>query len=150
MINFEYFCLPTLYVKDISSDVIHMVGTDAHDRLYLDANGNIQYLNLQSGGGTPDDTGIFQFDFKTRRLIKNNFYGQWNHDVDHLFFARVDCCNDDIFEWNKEMHQEMQTILRDMQNRHYYPILIVIHKDQPKEYCHFHILLDYIDPDVKP
>lgn len=55
MINFEYFCLPALYVKDISSDVIHMVGTDAHDRLYLDANGNIQYLNLQSGGGTPDD-----------------------------------------------------------------------------------------------
>lgn len=46
--------------------------------------------------GNPDDTGIFQFDFKTRRLIKNNFYGQWNHDVDHLFFARVDCCNDDI------------------------------------------------------
>lgn len=40
MINFEYFCLPALYVKDISSDVIHMVGTDAHDRLYLDANGN--------------------------------------------------------------------------------------------------------------
>lgn len=35
MINFEYFCLPALYVKDISSDVIHMVGTDAHDRLYL-------------------------------------------------------------------------------------------------------------------
>lgn len=55
MINFEDFCLPALYVKDISSDVIHMVGTDAHDRLYLDANGSIQYLNLQSGGGTPDD-----------------------------------------------------------------------------------------------
>ena len=55
LINFEYFCLLALYVKDISSDVIHMVGTDAHDRLYLDANGNIQYLNLQSGGGTPDD-----------------------------------------------------------------------------------------------
>lgn len=51
MINFEYFCLPALYVKDISSDVIHMVGTDAHDRLYLDANGNIQYLNLQSEAG---------------------------------------------------------------------------------------------------
>ena len=32
-----------------------MVGTDAHDRLYLDANGNIQYSNLQNGGGTPDD-----------------------------------------------------------------------------------------------
>ena len=100
--------------------------------------------------GNPDDTGVFQFDFKTRRLIKNGFFNQWNKDVDHLFFARVDCCNDDIFEWNKEMHQEMQSILCDMQNRHYYPILIVIHNDQPKEYCHFHILLDYIDPDVKP
>lgn len=63
--------------------------------------------------GNPDDTGVFQFDFKTRRLIKNNFCGQWNHDVDHLFFARVDCPNDDIFEWNKEMHQEMQKILCD-------------------------------------
>ena len=52
MINFEYFCLPALYVKDISSDVIHMVGTDAHDRLYLDANGNIQYSNLQNGYAT--------------------------------------------------------------------------------------------------
>lgn len=96
--------------------------------------------------GNPDDTGIFQFDFKTRRLIKNNFYGQWNHDVDHLFFARVDYPNDDIFEWNKEMHQEMHIILHDMQKRHYYPILIIIHKDQPNEYCHFHMLLDYIDP----
>lgn len=100
--------------------------------------------------GNPDDTGIFQFDLKARKSIKDGFFNQWNKDVDHLFFARVDCCNDDIFEWNKEMHQEMQTILRDMQNRHYYPILIVIHKDQPKEYCHFHILLDYIDPEVKP
>lgn len=100
--------------------------------------------------GNPDDTGVFQFDLKARKSIKDGFFNQWNKDVDHLFFARVDCCNDDIFEWNKEMHQEMQTILRDMQNRHYYPILIVIHNDQPKEYCHFHILLDYIDPDVKP
>ena len=30
---------------------------------------------------------------------------------------------------------------------HYYPVLIVIHNDQPKDSCHFHILLDYIDPD---
>lgn len=32
MINFEYFCLPALYVKDISSDVIHM---DTINMLYL-------------------------------------------------------------------------------------------------------------------
>lgn len=55
LINFDYFCLPALYVKDNTSDIIHMVGTDSHDRLYLDAEGNIQYSNLQNGGGTPDD-----------------------------------------------------------------------------------------------
>ena len=48
MTNFEYFCLPALYVKDNSSDVIHMVGTDAHDRLYLNAHGNIQYSIFKS------------------------------------------------------------------------------------------------------
>ena len=97
--------------------------------------------------GNPDDTGVFQFDFKARRVIKNSFYGQWIHDVDHLFFARVECPCDDIFEWNEEMYQEMQTILYDLIKKHYYPVLIVIHNDQPKEFCHFHILLDYIDPD---
>lgn len=97
--------------------------------------------------GNTDDTGVFQFDFKTRRVIKNSFYGQWIHDVDHLFFARVECPCDDIFEWNEEMYQEMQTILYDLIKEHYYPVLIVIHTDQRKEFCHFHVLLDYINPD---
>lgn len=97
--------------------------------------------------GNPDDTGVFQFDFKTRRVIKNSFYGQWIHDVDHLFFARVECPCNDIFEWNEEMYQEMQIILYDLIKEHYYSVLIVIHNDQLKEFCHFHILLDYIHPD---
>ncbi|MBV4151647.1 hypothetical protein [Holdemanella biformis] len=42
-------------MKDKQSNIIHMVGTDSHDRLYLDIDGNIQYSNLQNGGGTPDD-----------------------------------------------------------------------------------------------
>lgn len=79
--------------------------------------------------GNPDDTGVFQFDFKARRVIKNSFYGQWIHDVDQLFFARVECPCNDIFEWNEEMYQEMQTILYDLIKEHYYPVLIVIHND---------------------
>lgn len=55
MIDFDYFCMPAIYVKDKQSNIIHMVGRDSHDRLYLDAEGNIQYSNLQNGGGTPDD-----------------------------------------------------------------------------------------------
>lgn len=99
--------------------------------------------------GDPTDTGIFRFKLDTRKSLKENFYKQWKQDVDHLFFARVECPRDDIFEWNEYMRKEMQSILRDMQNKHYYPVLIVIHNDQPKDSCHFHVLLDYIDPDVK-
>ena len=32
-----------------------MVGTNEHDRLYLDDDGHIQYFNLQNGCGTPDE-----------------------------------------------------------------------------------------------
>ena len=48
------------------------------------------------------------------------------------------------------MHKEMQKIVHDMMRKHYYPILIIVHNEQPNEYCHFHMVLDYIDPDVKP
>lgn len=98
--------------------------------------------------GDPTDTGIFQFKLDTRKSLKENFYNQWKQDVNHLYFARVECPRDDIFEWNADMHKEMRKILQDMISKHYYPVLIVIHTDQPKDSCHFHILLDYIDPDV--
>lgn len=96
--------------------------------------------------GNPDDTGVFKFDLKMRKSVKDGFYNQWKYDMNHLYFTRVDCPRDDIFEWNKAMYKEMHTILHDTQKRHYYPILIIVHKDQPNEYCHFHMLLDYIDP----
>lgn len=97
--------------------------------------------------GNPDDTGVFKFDLKMRKSVKDGFYNQWKYDMNHLYFARVECPRDDIFEWNKAMYKEMHIILHDMQKRHYYPILIIVHKDQPNEYCHFHMVLDYIDPD---
>lgn len=34
----------------------------------------------------PEDIGVFQFDLKARKAIKNRFFDQWNNDVDHLFF----------------------------------------------------------------
>lgn len=44
----------------------------------------------------PEDTGVFQLDLKARKAVKNGFFDQWNHDVDHLFFARVECPRDDF------------------------------------------------------
>lgn len=95
----------------------------------------------------PDDIGVFRYDLKAREDIKNIFFDQWKKNIDKLFFARVECPCDDIFEWDEGMYQEMQTIMYDLMNDHYYPALIVIHNDQPREFCHFHILLCYMESD---
>lgn len=55
MYNQNYLKAILIYVKDKATGYIHIVGTDQHDRLYLDDDGNIQYLNLQSGGTTDGD-----------------------------------------------------------------------------------------------
>lgn len=47
--------MPAIYVRDYCTKCIHMVGTNEHDRLYLDDDGHIQYFNLQNGCGTPDE-----------------------------------------------------------------------------------------------
>nr|DAE60656.1 MAG TPA: hypothetical protein [Caudoviricetes sp.] len=55
MYNPNYLKAILIYVKDKETGYIHIVGTDQHDRLYLDDSGNIQYLNLQNGGTTEGD-----------------------------------------------------------------------------------------------
>lgn len=52
-IDMTYLHLPLIYIKDKCTDVIRAVGTDQHDRLYIDKQGRIQYLNLQNMCGTP-------------------------------------------------------------------------------------------------
>lgn len=55
MYNPTYLKAILIYVKDKETGYIHTVGTDQHDRLYLDNDGNIQYMNLQNGGTTEGD-----------------------------------------------------------------------------------------------
>lgn len=47
MINFEYFCLPALYVKDISSDVIHMVGEYAVVRFDNASGDRLEFIDRE-------------------------------------------------------------------------------------------------------
>ena len=44
--------IPIIWIKDNSTGMIREVGTNHHDRLYLDELGHIQYENLQNGDGT--------------------------------------------------------------------------------------------------
>lgn len=55
MYNPTYLKAILIYVRDKQTGYIHIVGTDQHDRLYLDDNGNIQYMNLQNCGTTEGD-----------------------------------------------------------------------------------------------
>ena len=55
MYNPNYLKAILIYVKDKETGYIHIVGTDQHDRLYLDDDGNIQYMNLKNCGTTEGD-----------------------------------------------------------------------------------------------
>lgn len=111
MINFDYFCLPALYVKDNSSDVIHMVGTDSHDRLYLDAHGNIQYSNLQNGGGTPDDYSfVLDEDGHNQSNLPFTKKEQESYGLDEkdAFFTNLDIDTINILYQKKKCEDEMK------------------------------------------
>lgn len=41
-----------LYVRDRDNGETHLVGSDPHDRLWVNADGLVQYENLQNGCGT--------------------------------------------------------------------------------------------------
>lgn len=43
---------PILQIRDKIFGDMHTYGTDSHDELMLDENGNIMYYNLQNGEGT--------------------------------------------------------------------------------------------------
>ena len=43
--------LTDIYVKDRISGLIHKVGSDKHDSMWIDENGTVHYFNLKSGDG---------------------------------------------------------------------------------------------------
>lgn len=51
---------PMLWIKDKCDGSIHLYGTDTHDSLYIDENGNIAYYNLQNGDGSGEG-GSYEF-----------------------------------------------------------------------------------------
>lgn len=122
MINFEYFCLPALYVKDKQSNVIHMVGTDSHDRLYLDIEGNIQYSNLQNGGRTPDDYS-FVLDDEGHNQDNLPFTKKemelYGFDEEDAYFTNLDIETINILYQKKkcEAEMEMQNLMKFLNGR---------------------------------
>lgn len=111
MIDFDYFCMPAIYVKDKQSNIIHMVGTDSHDRLYLDAEGNIQYSNLQNVGGTPDDYS-FVLDEDGHNQINLPFtkkeQDSYGLDEKDAFFTNLDIDTINILYQKEKCESEMK------------------------------------------
>jgi len=44
--------LPILQIRDMTDGRVHTYGTDSHDSLLVDDEGNLNYYNLQNGDGT--------------------------------------------------------------------------------------------------
>lgn len=52
--------LPILQIRDKCGGRVHTYGTDSHDSLWVDDEGNLNYYNLQCGDGTGKN-GSFEF-----------------------------------------------------------------------------------------
>lgn len=110
MVDFDSFFLPAIYVKDKQSNIIHMVGTDSHDRLYLDENGNIQYSNLQNGGGTPDDYSFVLDDegYNEKNLPFTKEQESYGLNEKDAFFTNLDIDTINILYQKEKCESEMK------------------------------------------
>lgn len=48
---------PMLWIRDKHTGAEHLYGTDSHDSLWIDEDGNLQYFNFQIGDGTGEEGG---------------------------------------------------------------------------------------------
>lgn len=97
-----------------------MVGTDAHDRLYLDAHGNIQYSNLQNGGGTPDDYS-FVLDEDGHNQSNLPFSKKEQElqglDEEDAFFTNMDTINMLYLKKKSKAEKEMKDLINILNER---------------------------------
>lgn len=78
-IDSTYLRMPLIYIRDKCTGTIRAVGTNQHDRLYLDSKGHIQYINIQSMSGTGD---AYEF------VADESGYGTTDWDI--AYFDSVD------------------------------------------------------------
>lgn len=65
--------VPILNIRDRHTGQVHRYGSDVHDSLCLDHNGNIQYLNLQNGDGTGGKSAWYEFVYEPDEGGYNGF-----------------------------------------------------------------------------
>lgn len=92
MLNSSYLAVPIICVRFNLTGGVHIVGTNQHDRLYLDENGQIQYENIQCMGGTKDG----EYSFVTDLIGKDPVTNRYKEDE---FRALTD---DEIYEVQME------------------------------------------------
>ena len=51
--------VPVIYVKEKSTEFIHVVGSESFDRLYIDRNGELHYCDIETRGST--NNGKYEF-----------------------------------------------------------------------------------------
>ena len=59
--NVMPYKFPMLWIKDKCTGSEHLYGTDSHDSLWIDQEGNLQYYNLQNEDGTGGKEGSYEF-----------------------------------------------------------------------------------------
>lgn len=92
-----------IFVRDKPTGIIHKVGTDQHDSLWVDSNGTVHFHNLQNGDGcgansileSVDESG-YEFCPSDYGKIDRDYYEQHKNDYDEY-----------IKRWEKKRNGEV-------------------------------------------
>ena len=122
--------IPIIRVRDKVSGKVHDVGSDEYDRLYLDEDGHIQYMDMKTMKGTKDGRYFF-----ATELANPIFHPSVDHDkrpfwdvyriiqYDPMEYARdeligrIDDLQSELSEYEDELEHAQDTI-EDLERRY--------------------------------
>ncbi|WP_317396285.1 hypothetical protein [Faecalicoccus pleomorphus] len=128
----------------LSNHLNYLLHTDADQKFTNeDSVGNVL---LQFDKNNHCEATYWNEDLKERKKQKNKIFNDLRQQWDSLYFTRIECPKDEIFHWNNSMVEEMFEIIQELQDIGVIVVLAEVHDDQPKNYCHFHLICKNIEP----
>lgn len=103
--------LPKIKVRDKCTGKEFFVGHDVHDHLYIDENGALQYINVQSMSGTEYDDKTYEF---VPWLEDEDMLGKEFCDVEMVDVSKF--VNQESTEKIKELSKQVEYLRKQLKN----------------------------------
>lgn len=87
--------------------------------------------------------GVFEKDLDVRKKMKDVMLNDWKEDAHTMYHLKVVGIFENNTPWTQVMYNEMCSLLKLLDEDKEVPLMVVIHKDEPNEAMHFHVIGQY-------